>query len=114
VDEEGMITEGAASNAWIVGQDGALHTRELAANILRGVTRSSLAALARQDGLRVIERPFSVGEAKAAREAFLNGAGSLIVPIVQIDDAVIGDGRPGPVANRLRTLYIQHGRKTAI
>ena len=114
VDREGLVTEGAASNAWIVDAEGVLRTRDLGANILRGVTRSSLAQLARQAGLAVREQAFTVAEAKAAREVFLTGAGSLIMPVVWIDQQIIGDGRPGPVANRLRALYIQHGRKSAI
>jgi D-alanine transaminase len=114
VDAQGLVTEGAASNAWIVGRDGVLRTRDLGANILRGVTRLSLAQLARGEGLTVEERAFSVAEAKAAQEAFLTGAGALVLPVVRIDETPIGDGRPGPVAQRLRALYIQHGRKTAI
>ncbi|HUO20892.1 MAG TPA: D-amino-acid transaminase [Caulobacteraceae bacterium] len=114
VDAEGQVTEGAASNAWIVGQDGVVYTRDLGANILHGVTRFSLLDLAAQAGVSMVERPFDVAEAKAAREAFLTGAGSLITPVVRIDETVIADGRPGPVATRLRALYIQHGRKTAI
>ena len=114
VDGQGWVTEGAASNAWIVGQDGVLRTRDLGANILRGVTRFSLADLARGEGLTVEEGPFSVEDAKAAREAFFTGAGSLVMPVTRIDDTPIGDGRPGPVAKRLRALYIQHGRKSAI
>jgi D-alanine transaminase len=113
-DAEGRVTEGAASNAWILGQDGVLYTRDLGANILRGVTRRSLLDLAAQIGVAVAERPFSVDEAKAAKEAFITGAGSLIMPVIQIDQTMIGDGRPGPVAMRLRSFYIEHGRKTAI
>jgi D-alanine transaminase len=114
VDAQGLVTEGAASNAWIVDAQGVLATRDLGANILHGVTRFSLIAAAREAGLRVEERPFTVAEAKAAPEAFLTGAGSLLLPVIRIDDTIIGDGRPGEVARRLRSLYIQRGRKTAI
>ena len=114
VDSAGLVTEGAASNAWIIDAEGVLRTRDTAANILRGVTRLSLVDLARQAGLKVQERAFTVAEAKSAKEAFLTGAGALVMPIVRIDDAMIGDGRPGPVAKQLRALYIQHGRKSAI
>ena len=114
VDGQGLITEGAASNAWILDADGVLRTRDLGANILRGVTRRSLADLAREAGLTVEERAFTVAEAKGAREAFLTGAGSLVMPVVRIDEQDIADGRPGAVAKRLRALYIQHGRKSAI
>jgi D-alanine transaminase len=114
VDAQGLVTEGAASNAWIIDADGVLRTRDIEANILRGVTRLSLFELAHEAGLTVLERAFTVAEAKGAREAFLTGAGSLILPVVRIDDDVIADGRPGPVAKQLRALYIQRGRKSAI
>jgi D-alanine transaminase len=111
VDRDGLVTEGAASNAWIVDHEGVLRTRDLSANILRGVTRLSLVDLARDAGFEVQERAFSVAETKTAREAFLTGAGSLVMPVVRIDDTNVGDGRPGPVAKQLRSLYIQNGRK---
>ena len=114
IDKDGLVTEGAASNAWIVDGAGVLRTRDLHANILRGVTRLSLLDLIHQAGLTIEEKPFTLDEAKDAKEAFLTGAGSLILPIVRIDDAIIGEGKPGPVALRLRALYIEHGRKTAI
>lgn len=114
VDAHGLVTEGAASNAWILDAEGVLRTRDLDANILRGVTRLSLMDVAREAGLEVREGAFTVAEAKSAREAFLTGAGALVMPVVRIDETVIGDGSPGAVAKRLRALYIQHGRKSAI
>lgn len=114
VDELGLITEGAASNAWIVDADGALRTRDIQANILRGVTRGSLLAIAAAIGRTVEERPFTVEEARSAREAFITGAGSLVTPVVRIDDWQLGDGSPGPVAKRLRGLYIQAARRRAV
>ena len=114
VDALGLITEGASSNAWIVDKDGALRTRDTQANILRGVTRMSLLDVARDEGLAVEQRPFSRQEALEAREAFTTGAGALVLPIVRIDGRQIGDGAPGPVAMRLRSLYIQHAKATAI
>ena len=114
VDAEGRVTEGASSNAWILDKDGVLRTRELEANILRGVTRTALLAIAAEIGVPVQQHPFTVAEAKAAKEAFVTGAGALVMPVVRIDDTVIGDGRPGPLAVRLRALYIQKGRKSAI
>ena len=106
VDELGLVTEGASSNAWIVDQDGVLRTRDLNANILRGVTRRSLMELIAREGLPVSERPFSVEEARQAREAFITGAGALVTPVVSIDGAPIGDGKPGPLARRLRASYV--------
>ena len=114
VDTLGFVTEGASSNAWIVDQDGTLRTRDTNANILRGVTRLSLLDVARNAGLTVNERPFTPDEAVAAREAFTTGAGALVLPVIAIDGRPVGTGAPGPVAARLRKLYIEHAIATAI
>lgn len=114
VDELGLVTEGASSNAWIVDGDGILRTRDTNANILRGVTRLTLMDVAREAGLKVEERPFTPQEAIEAREAFITGAGSLVLPVVTVDGKKVGDGAPGPVATRLRRLYIERARATAI
>jgi D-alanine transaminase len=114
VDELGLVTEGASSNAWIVDAEGRLRTRDTQANILRGITRSSLLEVIAEAGLEVAEQPFTVDEARAAREAFITGAGTLVLPIVSVDGAQIGDGKPGPVATRLRRLYIERAKAAAI
>jgi D-alanine transaminase len=114
VDELGLITEGASSNAWIVDAEGRLRTRDTQANILRGITRSSLLEVIAEAGLPISEQPFTVEEAKAAREAFITGAGTLVLPIVNVDGTLIGDGKPGPVATRLRRLYIERAKAAAI
>jgi D-alanine transaminase len=114
VDGQGLVTEGASSNAWIVDQDGVLRTRDLGANILRGVTRLSLIDVAREAGYRVEERPFTVDEAKAAREAFLAGAGALVMPIVTIDGQPVANGHPGEVALTLRAAYIRRAAEIAV
>ena len=113
VDDLGLVTEGASSNAWIVDREGVLRTRDLNANILRGITRRSLMDLIAREGLEVSERPFTVEEAKSAREAFITGAGSLVTPVVSIDGAKIGEGRPGPLALRLRASYLSDARDRA-
>lgn len=114
VDELGFVTEGASSNAWIVDADGRLRTRDTNANILRGVTRSSLLEVIRNDGMEVDERPFTPAEALVAKEAFITGAGTLVLPVIAVDGKPVGEGRPGPVATRLRRLYIEQARATAI
>jgi len=111
VDELGLVTEGGSSNAWIVDAEGRLRTRDIQANILRGVTRYTLLDIAAEEGIEVEQRPFTVEEAKSAREAFITGAGSLVTPITRIDGATIGNGEVGPVAKRLRRLYIEAARK---
>lgn len=114
VDELGLVTEGASSNAWIIDAHGALRTRGIQANILRGVTRASLLKIAASAGLKLEERAFTVEEAQSAREAFMTGAGTLIMPVVRVDGVALGDGAPGPVAKRLRRLYIEDARRGAI
>ena len=114
VDELGFVTEGASSNAWIVDGEGRLRTRDTNANILRGVTRLSLLEVAREAGLKVEERPFTPEEARAAKEAFITGAGTLVLPVVSVDGKPVGDGKAGPVAARLRRLYIERAKATAI
>jgi D-alanine transaminase len=110
VDEDGQVTEGASTNAWIVDGEGRLRTRDTDANILRGITRMTLIDLARSLQIPVLEQPFTVAEAKAAKEAFITAASAFVMPVVSIDGAPVGEGRPGPVANRLRELYLRQAR----
>lgn len=114
VDELGFVTEGASSNAWIVDREGRLRTRDTNANILRGITRRTLMDVIGDEGLQLDERPFTPQEAKEAREAFITGAGALVLPVVAVDGTAIGEGRPGPVATRLRRLYIERAKASAI
>ncbi|MGQ3016895.1 D-amino-acid transaminase [Phenylobacterium sp.] len=114
VDEMGLITEGASANAWILDGDGVLRTRDTQANILRGVTRRTLLDVIAEAGLKVEERPFTPEEMAEAKEAFITGAGSLVLPVIAIDGKPIGGGAPGPVAKRLRSLYIERAKQTAI
>jgi D-alanine transaminase len=113
VDDLGFVTEGSSTNAWIVDADGVLRTRDTNANILRGVTRKGLVDIAEAAGVPVALRPFTVEEAKAAREAFITAASTFVMPVVAIDGVKIGDGRPGPVAKQLRALYLESARFTA-
>ena len=105
VDRDGNVTEGTSSNAWIVTAKDEIVTRQADHAILNGVTRLGVLKVASDAGLKLVERPFSVDEAKAAREAFLTSTTNFVVPIVRIDDATVGEGKPGEVARRLRALY---------
>lgn len=105
VDAEGFVTEGSSTNAWIVDAEGRLITRSAESGILRGITRSVLVDLARREGVELVERSFTVDEAKRAREAFVTSATKLVMPVVSIDGQPIGNGRPGSIASRLRDLY---------
>ena len=114
VDELGFVTEGASSNAWIVDAEGTLRTRDTNANILRGVTRNTLLDVIRENGLKVDERPFTPADAEAAQEAFITGAGAMVLPVIAVDGKPVGAGKVGPVATRLRRLYIERAIATAI
>jgi len=114
VDDLGLVTEGASSNAWIIDAEGNLRTRDTNANILRGVTRSTLLEVIREAGLPINEKPFTIADAQAAREAFITGAGTLVMPIVKVDGVTVGNGAPGPVATRLRDLYIRRASEKAV
>jgi D-alanine transaminase len=105
VDREGNVTEGTSSNAWIVTASGEVVTRQADRSILNGITRIGLIRLVESEGLRFIERPFSVAEAKSAREALLTSTTNFVMPVVRIDGAPVGNGRPGPLARKLRQTY---------
>lgn len=114
VDDMGLVTEGSSTNAWIIDEHGKLRTRDTQANILRGVTRTAIMALVKQEKIELDERPFSVDEAKRAREAFFTAAGAFVMPAVSIDGTTIGDGTPGPVTRKLRALYLDQAKRDAI
>jgi D-alanine transaminase len=109
--EGGFVTEGTSTSAFILDAQGRLRTQPLGPHILPGVTRRAVLRLAEAEGLRVEERPFSVAEALLAREAFLTAASAFVLPVVEIDGAAIGDGRPGPIAKEFRRLYIEEASK---
>jgi D-alanine transaminase len=110
--QDGYVTEGASSTALIVTADGTLVTRPNSNIILPGCTRAAVLALAERDGVALEERPFTVEEALAGREAMLTSASNFVVAIVSIDGQPIGDGKPGPIARRLRELYLELARNS--
>ena len=112
VDEDGFVTEGTSSNAWILTADGALVTRPASHDILNGITRQSILRIAAAEGLRFEERPFDVDEAYAAREAFVSSATSFVTPVVRIDDRAVGDGTPGALGRRLLEAYVAYAEGT--
>ncbi|MBC8242031.1 MAG: D-amino-acid transaminase [Alphaproteobacteria bacterium] len=106
VDQDGFVTEGASTNAWIINSEGHLITRPVENAILNGITRRRLIALARAQDMTVEERPFTLAEAKSAREAFLTSTTAFVLPVVRIDETVLGNGRPGSHTMGLRQLYM--------
>jgi D-alanine transaminase len=105
-DDDGYVTEGSSANAYIVDAEGRIVTRPRGPEILGGITRELLLEVAAAEGIEVIERPFTVAEAKGAREAFLTSTSSLILPVTKIDDTVIANGKPGSISRRLLARYI--------
>lgn len=111
--EDGFVTEGASSTAFILTAEGIV-TRAYDESVLAGCTGAALMALAAENGTQVVRRAFSVAEAQAAREAFVTSASTFCQSVVRIDGHLIGDGGPGPIAKRLRALYIDFARKSAV
>jgi len=109
VDDNGFVTEGSSTNAWIVDKNNTLITRPTSSNaILKGVTRNALQALCKKEKIKIVERPFTVKEAYQAKEAFISAAVTLVMPVVEIDGHKIGNGKAGPVTSKVLDLYISY------
>src|SRR3954452_7969717 len=111
--EDGKVTEGGSSSAFILTRDDVLVTRQNSSAILPGCTRKAVTKLAEEHQLRVEERAFSVKEALAAKEAFITSASLFVQAVVTIDDQTVANGKPGPMTNRLREIYVEFARATA-
>ncbi|MGR3291326.1 MAG: D-amino-acid transaminase [Paracoccaceae bacterium] len=111
--KDGVVTEGSSNNAYIV-KGGKIITRELSNDILHGITRAAILRYAREAQMEVEERSFTIEEAQDADEAFVTSASAFVMPVIEIDGVKLGDGTPGKVALRLREIYIEESRKTAI
>ena len=110
---DGKVTEGTSNNAYIV-KGGKIITRELSNDILHGITRKAVLRFAREAQMEVEERSFSIEEAQGADEAFITSASTFVMPVVEIDGAKLRNGTPGPVAARLRGIYLEESRKAAV
>jgi D-alanine transaminase len=108
IDGEGHVTEGTSTNAWIVTGDNLVLTRAAENAILNGVTRQALIAIIHREGYQFAERPFTVAEAKTAREAFLTSTTSDVLPVVAIDGQPVANGVPGLLTQKLRADYLAH------
>ena len=111
--EDGYVTEGTSNNAYYV-KDGTIVTRPLSNAILHGITRKAVLRLAEEVQMKIEERLFTIDEAKGADEAFTTSASAFVMPVVEIDGVALGDGTPGPIATRLREIYLEESRNTAI
>jgi D-alanine transaminase len=112
--EDGCVTEGTSSSAFILDDAGVVRTQPLGHHILPGVTRRAVLRLAATQGVSLDERPFTVAEALRAREAFMTAASAFVLPVVEVDGVAVGDGRPGPVARAFRDLYIEEARNSGV
>lgn len=109
IDEHrNVITEGSASNSFIVTRKEELQTHPSDHHILGGITRDVVLELARASGIKVVERPFSLDEAHRAAEAFLTSTSANVLPVVKIDGQPVGTGAPGPITQRLLAIYLEH------
>jgi len=111
--EDGAVTEGTSNNAYIV-KGNTIITRQLSNDILHGITRAAVLRFANEAQMKVEERPFTMEEAQAADEAFITSASTFVMPVVEIDGTALGGGKPGPVAQRLREIYLDESLKAAI
>ncbi|MCO6178253.1 D-amino-acid transaminase [Ciceribacter sp. RN22] len=114
IDRDGMVTEGAATNVWIVDKEGNLVTRPADPGILRGITRTTLMDVADKLGVPIVERRFSREEMLEAREVFITAATSICFPVVEIDGRTIANGHPGEVSRSIRQTFFDIAEKTAI
>lgn len=111
--EDGAVTEGTSNNAYIVKGD-TIITRHLGNEILHGITRAAVLRFAKEAQMKIEERSFTIQEAQAADEAFITSASTFVMPVVEVDGSTIGTGTPGPIATRLREIYLDESRKVAI
>jgi D-alanine transaminase len=111
--EDGLVTEGGSSSAFILTQDDVLVTRQNGSEILPGCTRKAVVKLAEERQLRVEERAFSIDEALRAKEAFITSATVFVQAVVSIDGKKVGAGKPGPMTSRLREIYVDFAKATA-
>ncbi|KPF65546.1 D-amino acid aminotransferase [Bosea sp. AAP35] len=111
--EDGVVTEGASSTAWIV-KGKTLISRPLSNKVLPGITRKAVLAYIAETGFTFEEREFTLQEALDAEEAFITSATSLVMPVTTIDGHSIHNGAPGPTALRLREIYIDFAREGGV
>ncbi|MBI5406772.1 MAG: branched-chain amino acid transaminase [Nitrospirae bacterium] len=111
LDPDGYVAEGSGENIFMV-RKGVLKTTSLT-SILAGITRESIIHLAREMGMTVVEERFTRDDLYIADEAFLTGTAAELTPIREVDNRVIGTGKPGPVTQRLQDAFfnIVQGRE---
>ena len=111
--EDGAVTEGTSNNAYIV-KGKKIITRQLSSDILHGITRAAVLRFASEAQMEVEERPFTIADAQSADEAFITSASAFVMPVVEVDGVAVGTGTPGKIVARLREIYLEEVRKTAV
>jgi D-alanine transaminase len=111
--EDGFVTEGTSNNAYII-KGNKIITRALSNDILHGITRAAVLRFAQEAQMEVEERNFTISEAQDADEAFITSASTFVMPVVEIDSAAVGTGAVGPLATRLREIYLDESIKAAV
>ena len=110
MSREGYVTEGTGDNIFIV-KDGVLKTPHPAVGILKGVTRKAIMELAEQEGIPVEETFMNRFDVYTADEIFFTGTAAEVIPVVEVDSRKIGDGVPGPITKKLRSLFMDLVKK---
>ncbi len=103
--ENGFVTEGSSNNVFIIINNEII-TKKANSQILKGITRQAVMQIAQQKNMQVIERDFTVDEAKQADEVFVTSATMLIIPVIKVDETVVSNGKPGEITNNIRQIYI--------
>ncbi|MBN6362347.1 D-amino-acid transaminase [Providencia huaxiensis] len=105
--KNGYVTEGSSSNCFIINHQNQIQTRGLNNEILPGITRQAILQLAREQEIDIVEKPFSIDEMLEAKEVFITSATTLVWPVIMVNNQLIGEGKPGKLAIRLREIYLQ-------
>lgn len=103
LDNEGYVAEGSGENIFIY-RDGVLHTPELT-SCLEGITRQTILDFCRDEGIPVKERRITRDEVYVAEEAFFTGTAAEVLPIRELDGRIIGEGKRGPLTEKLQSRY---------
>ena len=114
LDEDNYINEGTSNNAYIIDNNNTIITRNLSNKLLPGITRQTILEVAKNLKLNIEERAFTVNEAFAANGAFISSATTLILPVIEINRNIIGNGKIGPITAILRETYIKISKHNSI
>lgn len=103
LDTEGYVSEASGENIFMV-KNGVLKTTPLT-SILPGITRDSVIQIAKTKKIPILEERFTRDELYTAQEAFFTGTAAELTPIREVDDRMIGDGKPGPITKELQSAF---------